>query len=438
MVHVSLTTRLILVVAASTVLYGLAFQVVPAWRLQTGMRRASAALIDQATAPSTGPALLADCAAHPASFLRFHDHALPRAYGRDGRSLSGEGDTLAADGPLRLALGASPGTRVREPGYWPGREILTTGAPACPLLVAEPLAPMQDPSSQLDLLVLGMLLGIVVVVGTTRVLGVRPLQRRLAELATAADRVGGTEFPHDPVVSAGRPDDLGRVALALSRAHTRICGDASLLQSQREAVERHLADVAHDVRTPVAALSLIVQAWSSDGRSPDAAAALREVAYLGLLLDNLHQESRGRAALSEQRTRLDAEALVERVGERFRRIGEAHGVRVETLVEAPGLELWAHPTGLERALCNLVYNVLLHGQGPVLLRLEAAGPRFRFVVSEAGAGPPERLLRAPEGPRAGALGLGLRITMEVVAAHGWALHAVATESGAELHIEGEI
>ena len=201
-IHVSLTTRLILVAVASTVLYGLAFQVVPAWRLHASMRRATAALLEQAAAPTTGPALLADCVAHPATFLRFHEHALLRAYGRDGRSLSGEGDPLAADGSLRLALGASPGTRVQEPGYWPGRAILTTGAPACPLLVAEPLAPMPNPSSQPDLLVLGMLLGIVVVVGTTRVLGVRPLQRRLAELATAADRVGGTEFPHDPVAAA--------------------------------------------------------------------------------------------------------------------------------------------------------------------------------------------------------------------------------------------
>jgi signal transduction histidine kinase len=99
--------------------------------------------------------------------------------------------------------------------------------------------------------------------------------------------------------------------------------------------------------------------------------------------------------------------------------------------------LWAHPTGLERALCNLVYNVILHGQGPVLLRLEGVGPRFRLVVSEAGAGPPERLLHAPEGPRHAALGLGLRITTEVVAAHRWTLYAAATESGAELRIEGD-
>lgn len=436
-IRVSLTTRLILVAAASTVLYGLAFQVVPAWRLQASMRGATAALLEMATGATTGPALLADCVAHPGTFLHFHEHALLRAYGRDGRSLSGVGEPLAA-GPLREALAASPGGRVWEPGYWPGRAIVTTGAPGCPLLVAEPLAPLPNPLAQLDLLVLGMVLGLVVVVGTTRVLGVRPLQRRLAELAVAADRVGGAEFPHDPGVSTGRPDDLGRVALALARAHTRICGDAALLQAQREAVERHLADVAHDVRTPVAALSLIVQAWASAERSPDAAAALREVAYLGLLLDNLHQESRGRAALSEQRTGLDAEALVERVGERFRRIGEAHGVRVETLVEAPGLLLWAHPTGLERALSNLVYNVLLHGRGPVLVRLEAEGRRFRLAVAEAGAGPPELLLRAPEGPRAGALGLGLRITREVVAAHGWSLQAVATVSGAEIHIEGDV
>jgi len=305
------------------------------------------------------------------------------------------------------------------------------------LLVAESLLPL-PPGNLVAPAVLGMVLGLLVVIGTTRALGVRPLQRRLAELAAAADQVGGPTFTTAGPPPAERPDDLERVAVALTRAHARIRGDAALLQAQREAVERHLADVAHDVRTPVAALSLIVQAWASAGASPEAAAALREVAYLGLLLDNLHQDTRDRAALAEQRAPVDVEALLERVGERFRRIGEAHGVRVETLVEAPGLTLRAHPTGLERALCNLIYNAIVHGEGPVLLRLERHGPRFRLALAEAGPGPPDRLLRAPEGPRAAGLGLGLRITREVVAAHGWTLHAAATASGAELHIDGDL
>lgn len=434
---ISLTTRLVLVVGASTVLYGFAFQAVTAWRFHAAQTAATAALLADATAPATRASLLKDCAQDPAAFVRIRGQVLLRAFDRDGRPRSGEGEPLAQNEALQTALAAGPGARVETPGYLISRTALVTGDAACPLLVSEPILPRTDDYFAEPLL-LGMVLGLVVVIATTRALGVRPLQRRLAELAAAAERVGGPEFPPTGVAGTARPDDLGRVALALSEAHTRICADAALLQAQRDAVERHLADVAHDVRTPVAALSLIVQGWASAGRTPETEAALREVAYLGLLLDNLHQESRTRAALSEQRTCLDAGALLERVGERFRRIGEAHGVRVETLVEAPGLQLRAHPTGLERALSNLVYNAILHGEGPVLLRLEAVGSRFCFALSEAGPGPPDRLLRAPDGPRAAMLGLGLHITAEIVAAHGWTLQVADGDGGAELRIEGTV
>lgn len=435
--RLSMTTRLVLVAGASTVLYGLAFQAVPALRMHATARAASAALLAEASAPATGPALLADCERDPGHFLRFRQQVVLRAHDRSGAALSGEARPWIADEAMRSALAAGPGARLRESRWLLGRDALVTGAPRCPLLVTEPLLPL-PPGNLVEPVVLGMLLGLVVVIGTTRVLGVRPLQRRLAELAAAADQVGRPGFAAASGPPATHPDDLERVAVALTCAHTRILGDAALLQAQREAVERHLADVAHDVRTPVAALSLIVQAWAVAGPSPEAAAALREVAYLGLLLDNLHQETRDRVALDEQRTPVDAEALLERVGERFRRIGEAHGVRVETLVEAPGLILRANPTGLERALSNLIYNAILHGEGPVLLRLERHGPRFRLALAEAGPGPPERLLRAPEGSRAAGLGLGLRITREVVVAHGWTLRAAATASGAELHIDGDL
>ena len=113
-------------------------------------------------------------------------------------------------------------------------------------------------------------------------------------------------------------------------------------------------------------------------------------------------------------------------------------MQVDTLIEAPGLGVRAHPVGLERALSNLVYNAILHGEGPVLVRLEADDARFCIAVSEAGPGPSDRLLRAPQGPRAGGLGLGLRITREVIAAHGWTLRAASTDGGgAELRIEGD-
>ena len=52
------------------------------------------------------------------------------------------------------------------------------------------------------------------------------------------------------------PDALGQLASLIDASHDRVREEAARQQREREALERHLGNVAHDLRTPLASLLL--------------------------------------------------------------------------------------------------------------------------------------------------------------------------------------
>src|SRR5262249_36187805 len=101
-----------------------------------------------------------------------------------------------------------------------------------------------------------MLTGTLVVIAAAAALGVffvvQPLTQRIAKLRTAAGAIGAQEgyaTATDPAT-----DELGELSSSLDRAHARIRADAERLEERQRALERYLADIAHDLKTPIASL----------------------------------------------------------------------------------------------------------------------------------------------------------------------------------------
>lgn len=282
-------------------------------------------------------------------------------------------------------------------------------------------------------------LGIALAVVVTSFLAVRPLSQRLARLRQATQVVGldsGYASAADPEL-----DDVGQLSLLLDQAHARIAADAKSAQERQKSLEQHLANVAHDLRTPLASLQLTIERLSGSTqltieRLADSSStpnsdlvrnAIDDVVYMGALIGNLYLACRlqdGADPLNGD-PRVELCALVEQVTRRFAKLGRARAIDVECTHPDGQVLARCNPAMAEQVLANLVHNSLTHGDegGHVAILLEATDEHFTLTVVDDGPGVPpadlprigERTFRSDAArqrdPQGG--GLGLAITTEV-------------------------
>ena len=278
---------------------------------------------------------------------------------------------------------------------------------------------------------------------------VRPLRARIEELATAAEDVGGASFAPQP----SRSDALGHIAQVLARSHERILVSREALEERNQALERHLAGIAHDLRTPLSSMHLALESLATDSRGPaqkEAQRALADTVYLSSMVENLHHASRLRHEIEVASGDVELTDLVRRLEKRFAIVGRH--VEVEVAANTPEGEVWVActPALAERAVANLVQNAVEHNDGPghvaITLSLTESGSRFRLVVADDGPGVPQDTLASlqnesfledearPRGP-----GMGTLITREVARRAGWTLAYAALEpKGLEVRLEGPV
>jgi signal transduction histidine kinase len=279
----------------------------------------------------------------------------------------------------------------------------------------------------------------------------RPIARRVRRLELAAARVGEaheTEALRAHLDAArgkvdANPDELDGLGDNLARAHARIVDDANQLREQREALMRHLADVSHDLRTPIGSLQLHLEALA-DADDPAArrallASALRDSVYLAALTENLRMASALEAGwqLPNGLAEHDLANVVREVAERARIFAGRSNVSLEVAVPDRSVEARCDPLVAARALANVVENAVSYvgDGGHVAVMLERQGRGFLITVLDDG--PPlttevvarmgERTYRSDAArardPRGS--GLGLAITREICTRHGWQLTLTA-------------
>ncbi len=231
------------------------------------------------------------------------------------------------------------------------------------------------------------------------------------------------------LILAGCALQIALVGLACHVLAGRVIQPGVAALEQQEAL---LADTAHDLRTPVAALRALAETAldDTDQRDELLTRTVRLAGRMGSIIDALLVRARlaaGVEQLALQAVRLDQ--LVSVVVEQT----PANGAQV-TLTAAP-TTVHIDPGLVQRAVGNLLDNALRHGRqpgAPAVVHITVAGGRV--TVADHGPGIDPKL--APEafdrfGSGGGSSGLGLSIVRWVAQAHGGVLKVYnAAEGGA--------
>lgn len=265
----------------------------------------------------------------------------------------------------------------------------------------------------------------------------RPIRRLSAGTAALARREFATRIAVD------RSDELGRLATDFNHL-------AEALERYDGHQRQWLADVAHELRTPLAVLRGELEAMLDGVRAvgPEHLRSMQqEVQRLGTLTDDLHLLSLAESGgLRLVRENCDVATLLRDAESRFAERLSAAGFDV--VLQAPEvMTVNADVQRLDQVLGNLLENSLRHARppGPIKLGAVRSGSSVQIVVSDAGPGVPaealprlfDRLYRV-ESARSrdgGGTGLGLAICRSIVEAHGGSITAEAAEGGLRIVFE---
>jgi signal transduction histidine kinase len=248
----------------------------------------------------------------------------------------------------------------------------------------------------------------------------------IGEVMEAAERVAGGDYG---VRVAPRGDGEVRRLVESFNAMT------AHLQANEEQRRHLLADVAHELRTPLAVVRGNLEGMLDGVYARDdehLTAILDQTAHLSRLLDDLRTLSLAEAgALRLHREPTDLGALADDVIAAFG--ARAAGGRVALTASAKDLpELDVDPVRVREVLENLVANALRYTPRGGAIRIEAAPVPNRggveVAVADTGAGIPAEDLphvfeRFAKSTDSGGSGLGLAIARRLVEAHGGAIRA---------------
>jgi signal transduction histidine kinase len=259
-----------------------------------------------------------------------------------------------------------------------------------------------------------------------------------AAMADEAQRL--TEHSAGQRLTIGRPDELGRLALAFN-------GLVDRLESALAVQRRFLADASHELRTPVsiARTAADVALNRNDRTEVEYRDALEIVAvqmkHLGRLVSDMLTLARSDASdwpLAASDFYFDE--LVDDVIRAMSLMASAQGVAVAAQCP-PDLQVHGDEALLQQMLVNLLENAVRHTPtgGQVHLTVTAGDGRVTISLQDTGSGIPEaerdrifdRFVHFAEPGReavrgVGGTGLGLAIARRIARAHDGDLILVST------------
>jgi two-component system, OmpR family, phosphate regulon sensor histidine kinase PhoR len=286
------------------------------------------------------------------------------------------------------------------------------------------------------------MLGIAPVAPRGRALAEVIRQPELIEVLRAAAHARSEQVEDVRLHAGGRDRVLAIHAVPLgSRGAVAVVLDVTALRRLETVRRDFVANVSHEIKTPLAAMLGLVETLIDDEEmTPDVRAR-----FLGKLRDHVHRLaelatdllhlSRAETEPITVREAVDVDGACAAAVDRFAAAARAKGVAISHEPSANGRRLECHcdPTALVQILDNLVDNAVKYtpAGGRVELRTGRRDGRIAFEVSDTGIGIEpseqarvfERFYRVDKARSRDVpgTGLGLSIVKHLVEAHGGAV-----------------
>ena len=306
-------------------------------------------------------------------------------------------------------------------------------------------------SSHIVRLGIGVLGASLVVALTAGILLFNLMTRRVRRLSQSMETFQGTDFS-EPLPAVSRIDDrsddeIGRLGRTFHRMEERILRQVKKLRQTDEMRRELIANVSHDLRTPLASmtgyletLSLKADSLSGEERKQYLEIALRQTQRLGRLVSELFELAR----LESKEMHVDPEPfpiaeLVQDVVQDFQlRAGQAE-VQLDARLPEDAQLVSADIALIQRVLQNLIENAVKHTEqgGSVTIVVEPDQSKVIVRVEDTGCGIPEKDLKrvfdrfyqaqdGEESSEARSGGLGLAIVKKILDLHGSGVGADST------------
>nr|WP_300145383.1 HAMP domain-containing sensor histidine kinase [Propionicimonas sp.] len=210
-------------------------------------------------------------------------------------------------------------------------------------------------------------------------------------------------------------DEVARMSVAVNSMADRLTAQIRELEHANEAQRRFTSDVAHELRTPTAALLASAEALGNPETRDEAAAQVApQLRRLAGLTEDLLEISRMDAGRAEVVPSLvDVMDLVAEV------VADA-GAGLIHVTGADSVMVPVDAARLRVVVRNLVANALQHGRPPVEVGVDRSAAGVRISVHDCGPGVPEelrervfdRFVRGDAARHGASSGLGLAIAAE--------------------------
>jgi signal transduction histidine kinase len=266
----------------------------------------------------------------------------------------------------------------------------------------------------------------VAIVATALTGTMRRFVRPLGAVMDAADRVAGGDY--DVRVAEHGPPPLRALARAFNTMTERLQSDDRLRRDL-------MADVAHELRTPLAVMQGKLEGVLDGVYTPDAVQIqqlLEETHVLSRLVEDLRTLALSESgALKLHKQPIDVAELARDAAESFGVDAAVRGVRLDVNAGDDLAPLDADPVRIREVITNLLSNALRHtpAGGSVVITV-TPDSNDALVVSVRDSGPgmaadeiAHAFDRFYKGSESRGSGLGLTIAKNLVAAHGGTIHA---------------
>jgi signal transduction histidine kinase len=263
----------------------------------------------------------------------------------------------------------------------------------------------------------------------------RPAKRRLEELEQATQRLGAGDLTAR--ASERGADEIAHVALGFNRMAGELARRDEALRTSDRLRRQMLADVSHELKTPLTAMRGYVETLRMADVTLDGVTRKRcldtlerETGRLDRIVKDLLDLARLENGVGSLDVRVFATSRVfEHVVDRHEHEATARHIRLTTRVTQGADQMIGDPDRIEQVIENLVANALRHTPdgGSIEVYAETVGDSIGLSVVDSGEGiPPEhvphvfnRFYKVDQARANGATGsgLGLSIAKAIIERH---------------------